>query len=175
VPVPKDFCMKYSKVLHVVRHAKSSWDDSDVADVDRPLKSKGIRNAYEISRKLKLGNLIPQKIISSPADRALHTAVIFAGVFGCPFEHLEISEILYESSTEEILDLIRDTSDEYKSLMIFGHNPNVTDLVNRFIKSPVDNVPTSGVVTLIFNSEKWKTIDKKNLEGHVFNFPNKEE
>ena len=72
------------KVLHVVRHAKSVWDYDGIADIDRTLKSKGIRNAYEISRKLKLINLVPEKIVSSPANRALHTAVIFARVFEYP-------------------------------------------------------------------------------------------
>ncbi len=167
--------MKQFKVLQIVRHAKSSWDYSDVADIDRSLKSKGIKNAYEISRKLKLSNLIPQKIVSSPADRALHTAVIFARVFGYPMGNLKISNILYETSTEKILELINDTSDEFKSLMICGHNPNVTELVNRFIKTPIDNVPTSGTVTLKFTSVSWKTIDRNNLEEQVFIFPNKEE
>lgn len=175
MPVPKDFYMKQLRVLHIVRHAKSSWDYSDVADIDRSLKSKGIKNAYEISRKLKLKNLVPEKMVSSPADRALHTAVIFARVFGYSPGNLVISEILYETSTEKVLELVKDTGDDYGSLMIFGHNPDVTALTNHFIKTPIDNVPTSGAVTLKFSSPSWKTIDRKNLEGHVFHFPNKEE
>ena len=74
--------MKQNKILHVVRHAKSSWDYDGIADIDRTLKSKGIRSAYEISRKMKLSQQLPQLIISSPAIRALHTAVIFARVLG---------------------------------------------------------------------------------------------
>jgi phosphohistidine phosphatase len=167
--------MKQLKVLHVVRHAKSAWDDDGVADIDRPLKSRGIKNAYEISRRLKLSDLVPQKIISSPADRALHTAVIFARVFDYPMTELEISSVLYATSTEKILDLIRNLSDTYQSIMIFGHNPDSTDLVNHFIKSPVDNIPTAGVATLKFNSASWKEIHRRNLDQHIFNFPNKEE
>ena len=173
MPVPTVFFMKQTRVLHIVRHAKSAWDYSDVADIDRSLKPRGIRNAYELSRKLKLNNLIPQKIISSPADRALHTAVIFAGVFGYPLGDLEISSILYESSLEKIIDLIRNTDDGYKSLMVFGHNPDITDLVNHYIISSVDNVPTCGVVTLKFSTASWKTIGRKNFETHIINFPNK--
>jgi phosphohistidine phosphatase len=167
--------MKHLKVLHVVRHAKSAWDSEGVADIDRPLKPRGIRNAYEISRKLKLGGLIPQKIISSPADRALHTAVIFARVFEYPMAELEINTILYASSTEKVLDLIRGMADSYKKVMIFGHNPEFTDLVNYFVKSPLDNIPTAGVVTLKFNSAAWMGIECANLEGHVYTFPNAEE
>ena len=164
--------MKHLKVLHVVRHAKSAWDSDGVADIDRSLKPRGIRNAYEISRKLKLGGLIPQKIISSPADRALHTAVIFAMVFEYSLTELEINNILYASSTEKVLDLIRGIDDRYRKVMIFGHNPEFTDVVNYFVKSPLDNVPTSGVATLKFNCAEWMGIDRTNLEGHVYTFPN---
>jgi phosphohistidine phosphatase len=167
--------MKHLKILHVVRHAKSSWDNDGIADIDRTLKSKGIRNAYEISRKLKLNQLVPDKILTSPANRALHTAVIFARVFEYPLVELEMSHILYESSANKIVDLIRKQKDEYQSLMIFGHNPDFTDLVNIFIKSPIDIIPTSGVVTLNFNSLGWKGIDRNNCENQLFNFPNNDE
>jgi phosphohistidine phosphatase len=167
--------MNHLKVLHVVRHAKSSWDYDGTADIDRTLKSKGISNAYEISRKLKLNNIIPDKIISSPANRALHTAVIFARVLEFPLADIEINSILYGSSIESIVDMIRRFNDECKSAMIFGHNPNFTDVVNTFLKSPIDNIPTSGVVTLKFKSADWKGINRNNLENQLFNFPNKDE
>jgi len=154
-----------------VRHAKSSWDYEATADIDRTLKSKGISNAYEISRKLKLNKLIPARIITSPANRALHTAIIFARVFDLPLEAIEINAMLYESSVDKIAGLIRKLNDEYNSVMIFGHNPTFTDLVNSFIKSPIDSLPTSGVVTLKFNSPDWKGINRNNLENQLFNFP----
>jgi len=167
--------MKHLKILHVVRHAKSSWDYDGTADIDRALKSKGIGSAYAISRKLKLNNLVPQKIITSPANRALHTAVIFARVFEFPLAEIEISNVLYESSADKIVDMIRKLKDDYSSVMIFGHNPDFTNLVNNFIKSPLDNIPTSGVVTLKFTAPDWKGIDRNNLESQLFNFPNKDE
>jgi phosphohistidine phosphatase len=167
--------MKHLKILHVVRHAKSSWDNDGAADIDRTLKSKGIQSAYEISRKLKLSHLVPQKIITSPANRALHTAVIFARVFEFPLAEIEISNLLYESSADKTVDMIRKLKDDCSSVMIFGHNPDFTDLVNIFIKSPLDNIPTSGVVTLKFNTPDWKGIERNNLENHLFNFPNNDE
>lgn len=166
--------MNQLKVLHVVRHAKSSWDYEATADIDRTLKSKGISNAYEISRKLKLIKLIPVRIITSPANRALHTAIIFARVFDLPLEAVEINAMLYESSADQVAGLIRKLNDEYNSVMIFGHNPTFTDLVNSFIKSPIDSLPTSGVVTLKFNSPDWKGIHRNNLENQLFNFPGKD-
>ncbi len=167
--------MKQLKTLHVVRHAKSSWDYDGTADIDRTLKTKGIGNAYAISRKLKLSNLFPQKIISSPAIRALHTAVIFARVLEYPLREIEICTLMYESSPDKIMELVRKTGNECKSLMIFGHNPDFTDLVNGFIDKPIENIPTSGVVTLNFASSDWNGISMKNLESHIINFPAKDE
>ncbi len=167
--------MKHKKVLQVVRHAKSSWDNAGIADIDRSLKARGIQNAYEISRKLKLNNLTPDRIISSPAIRALHTAVIFARVFDFPLKNLQINNMLYESSAVKIIEFIKNTPEDCQSVMIFGHNPDVTDLVNHFVKNTVDNVPTSGVVSLTFKCQTWNQISRDNLDSELFFFPNKEE
>jgi phosphohistidine phosphatase len=167
--------MKHSKTLYIVRHAKAAWDNDGIADIDRSLKGKGKRQAYEISRKLKLKNQCPQRIIASPADRALHTAVIFARVFEFPLSQIEIQNVLYASSTEKILDLISSLPDAAKSVMIFGHNPEFTDLANHFMKTPVPNLPTCGVIVLKFACQKWKDIDRQNLDGQTLYFPAAEE
>ena len=167
--------MKKNKVLHVVRHAKSSWENDGIADIDRTLKPKGIRNAYETARKLKLINHVPDMIVSSPADRALHTAVIFARVFEYPLINMQINDILYEFSKDLILDFIRDFDDSKNSLMIFGHNPDITNLVNYFIRKAVTEIPTSGVTTLMFSCDSWKNIAPENMDKHLFYFPSKEE
>jgi phosphohistidine phosphatase len=163
--------MKQTKVLHVVRHAKSSWDFDGTADIDRTLKEKGIRNAYAVSRKMKLSNLLPEKILSSPANRALHTAVIFARVFEYPLSKLEIIQTLYESSSGSITDMLRALDDRIGSVMIFGHNPDFTELVNTFIKSPIENLPTSGAATMEFDAARWKDISRSNLIKEVLIFP----
>jgi len=167
--------MKQTKVLHVVRHAKSSWDFDGTADIDRTLKERGIRNAYAVSRKMKPGNPVPEKILTSPANRALHTAVIFARVFEYPLSKLEINQTLYESSAGSISDMLRALHDDIGSVMIFGHNPDFTELVNSFIKSPIENLPTSGAATLSFNVTRWKDISRSNLVKELLIFPGKDE
>jgi phosphohistidine phosphatase len=167
--------MKQAKILHVVRHAKSSWDFDGTADIDRTLKEKGIRNAYSVSRKMKLSNPVPEKILTSPATRALHTAVIFARVFEYPLSKLEINQTLYESSAGSITDMLRALDENIKSVMIFGHNPDFTELVNTFIKSPIENLPTSGAATLEFNAARWKDINRNTLVKEILIFPGKDE
>jgi phosphohistidine phosphatase len=167
--------MKQNKILHIVRHAKSGWDSDGIADIDRTLKPKGIRNSYEIARKLKLSSQLPDAIVASPANRALHTAIIFARVFEYPLAKLEISSLLYETSADEILGFIRNFSNTHNSLMIVGHNPDVTQIVNYFVPKTVIEVPTAGVTTLQFSCERWKEIAPGTVGKHLFNFPSKEE
>jgi phosphohistidine phosphatase len=114
-------------------------------------------------------------IVSSPSNRALHTAIIFARVLEYPLKNLQINAVLYEFSKDHILDFIRDFDNGKNSLMIFGHNPDVTNLVNYFIKKAVNEIPTSGVTTLMFSSDTWKNIAPENMDKHVFHFPSKEE
>ncbi|MBN2480307.1 MAG: histidine phosphatase family protein [Bacteroidales bacterium] len=159
-----------NKTLQIVRHAKSSWDYEGITDIDRPLKSKGMLRAYQVSGKLKLENQIPQIMISSPANRALHTAIIFARILDVSLKNLFVSHSLYDASTKQIVDLVMQTSDEIHSLMIFGHNPGFTGIVNHLGKNRIANLPTAGVVTLVFETDKWENISRNNIERQVNHF-----
>jgi phosphohistidine phosphatase len=165
---------KKHKVLYIVRHAKSSWDYENIADVDRPLKVKGIKSAYELARNIKLKNDLPEFILSSPANRALHTALIFARVFELPASHIRIDEGFYESSVSYCLEKIMETDDSISTLMIFGHNPDFTELANQFLKESLSDLPTTGTAKLEFSADNWKDIDKSTLIKHSFIFPVKE-
>lgn len=166
--------MKKKKVLCIVRHAKSSWEYEGISDADRPLKMKGIKNAYEMARRMKLSNSLPELIISSPANRALHTAMIFARVMEIPFEKIKIESSLYGSDANTIVSLIKNTDNSVHSLMIFGHNPDFTDIANLFINEPVFEVPTSGVVQINFKTDNWVNIAKNEVKDYLIDFPKKD-
>jgi len=165
---------KKQKILYIVRHAKSSWDYDNIADVDRPLKVKGIKVAYEMARNIKLNSNLPELILCSPANRAVHTAMIFARVLELPTRFVQIDEGLYESSVNYCLEKIRETDDSVSVLMVFGHNPDFTDLVNQFLKESLSSLPTTGTVKLEFSADGWKQIDISTLIKHSFIFPAKE-
>jgi len=165
--------MKNRKTLHIVRHAKSSWEYENISDIDRPLKLKGIKNAYEMARRMKLRNELPDLIIASPANRAFHTAAIFTRVFELMFKNLIIDENLYTSDEETILNLIRGTDNSVSSLMIFGHNPDFTNFANIYVKNAILNIPTSGIVTFIFDIDSWENIHRNKLVSEKFDFPKK--
>ena len=167
--------MKSYKQLFIVRHGKSSWEYEDVDDIDRPLKTKGINDAYVMARRLASKNKKPQLILSSPANRALHTSLIFARILDYPLSNLRVNETIYNGDENDILQLIHETDDSISTLMIFGHNPFSTDLSNFFLKDKLDKLPTAGITSLNFKAERWEDISKDNVSTELVDYPDNAE
>lgn len=163
--------MSGEKNLFIVRHSKSSWDYPGIADIDRNLTEKGISNAYVMAKRTLVQKKLPEAIVSSPAIRALHTAIIFSGVFDIPSGEINIEKELYLASSAEILELISGWDNSLESIMIFGHNPGFTDLANCLSTLNIENVPTTGLVQLKFKTDTWKGINKNCLSGEFIDFP----
>lgn len=149
------------KKLYLVRHAKSSWKHEGVLDMDRPLKGRGIRDAYSTGQWLNEEQEHPEFILSSPATRAMHTALIFANSLAYPYNKIGIDHRLYHASVKDLLEVVHDMDDALQSVMLFGHNPTLTDFVNLCIDHRIDNVPTTGVACLKFEVDQWSEVDKK--------------
>ncbi len=163
--------METERVLFIVRHAKSSWDYENVSDVDRPLKLKGIRDAYEIARQVKLERVLPTLLISSPAIRALHTANIFLRVFEQKFNQLVIDERLYGSGVGVIKKVIGEQDTKHNRLMIFGHNPDFSELASVLAGKTYIDLPTCGLCKIIFNSSDWKSICSSSVVKATYGYP----
>lgn len=159
------------KQLFIVRHGKSSRDYGNISDIDRPLKERGVTDGYVMAERLLSKQLIPQKIMSSPAIRALHSLTIFARVFEYPYQNIEINEAIYFADKNKMLSLIKHTPNHIESLMLFGHNPTFTDLSNHFLNKKIENIPTTGLVWLKFETKEWTKIDNNNLVENFFDYP----
>ena len=138
------------KTLYIVRHAKSSWKYDDIDDSDRPLKKRGINDAYLMSKKLKAKINRPDVFVSSSANRALHTAIIFSNSFKYPLSNLKISKSLYNFSDGYLVKTIKALDDGFDSAIIFSHNHGINDFVNSFGDKFNQNVPTCGIVGIKF-------------------------
>lgn len=149
------------KTLYIVRHAKSPQDAGDIKDWERPLMESGVQRANKISVILKKMGIHPDKVISSHAFRALNTAMIFARNIGYPAEKIEISYDIYEKSAKELVRFINTQNDDIASIMLFGHNPGFTDLYNLLSSEKIENLPTSAVAGLLFETENWGKIQLK--------------
>lgn len=148
------------KTIYIVRHAKSSWKYKGITDFDRPLKKCGILDAHLIAALLKKKIQRPDSFVSSGANRALHTAIIFSSEFNFPFANLKINKSLYSFSDGYLVKTIKALDDGFESVMIFSHNHGITDFVNSFGNKHIENVPTAGVVGITFNTKHWKSIKK---------------
>lgn len=148
------------KTLYIVRHAKSSWDYAGIEDFNRPLKKRGINDAYLVSKALAKNVEKPDILVSSFANRALHTALIFAENFNFPINHVLIKKSLYNFSDGYLVKTIKAIDDEYNSAMIFSHEHGISSFVNKFGDQEIDLIPTSGVVGIKLNIDHWKDLKK---------------
>ena len=163
------------KELFILRHAKSSWDEPNVDDVDRALTPRGVNDAHTIANRQKKLLKGVELILTSHANRATHTATIFADVIGYPFDKIKISANLYEISEVQLISIVNALPYELARVLIVGHNPTFTYFVNRYLKIPIDNIPTAGIVGLSFNATTWKDISRDNLQSSFFEYPKKEQ
>ena len=157
------------KTLYIVRHAKSSWDYEGVKDIDRPLKERGINDAYLISNVLQKKIATPDVFIASCANRALHTAMIFTYTFNYPLANLRISKSLFNFGDGYLIKTVKALDDGFDSAIIFSHDHGISDFVNKFGSVILDHVPTCGVVGIKFDTNHWKDI--KSGKTFLTEFP----
>lgn len=146
------------KELILVRHAKSSWKDPTLSDHDRPLNKRGKRDAPEMGERLAKSGCDPDLIVSSSAVRALDTARSVAGELKYPRERIAVEERLFHAGVAELLLVIRGVDDSVDILMVFGHNPGLTDLANHIGPREIFNMPTCAVLHLRFQADTWATV-----------------
>jgi len=148
------------KTLYIVRHAKSSWKYPSVQDIDRPLKERGINDAYLISENLQKKIKCPDVFLSSCANRALHTGMIFSYTFNYPLANLKISKALYSFSDGYLIKTVKALDDGFESAIIFSHDHGINTFVNKFGSKPISHVSTCGVIGIKFDIKHWKNIKK---------------
>lgn len=119
---------------------------------------KGIERSRRIIGFLREREICPNLIISSPAIRAFETAKLFASGLGYPIQQILLDQKIYDGYYDRILDIIYGTLNKIDSLMIFGHNPTITNLANLFLHPGIDDMPTSTVVAIGFETTKWEEV-----------------
>ena len=155
------------KNIILIRHAKSSWD-APLNDKDRHVSIVGVKDAHLISSNVL--KYLPKKfvILSSNAKRAIETATIFAQNWMCPFESIIYMDELYTFDENQLEQTIKSFNNGYENVILFGHNAAITNFVNKFGDIIIDNVPTSGFVSIIFDCEKWNLLSKGKTEKTLF-------
>ena len=159
------------KTVYFIRHAKSSWDDPTLSDIKRPLNKRGLRDAPFMAKLLKNKGIQADLIISSPANRALTTAKYFADEMNIAPENIDVEHEIYGAYPEDVLQMLTQVDTSVNTVLIFGHNPTFTSIINRFTQDYIANVPTCGIVKVEANIEHWKDFSETTGVQTEFYFP----
>jgi phosphohistidine phosphatase len=158
------------KTLFLIRHAKSSRDDIALPDKDRPLNDRGRRDAPKMGERLAKRDVTPDLILSSPAMRALETAEIIAKKLDYRRNDIVVDERLYAVGADDLLDVIHKLGDQLERVMLFGHNPELTELAHR-LSSKITHMPTCAVAEFTFDAKSWSKIGKVKPEKVALDYP----
>ncbi len=159
------------KKLYLVRHAKSSWASPNVDDFDRPLNERGSADAPRMASLLNQREVAPTLMISSPAIRALTTCRLFAETMHYEQSQIILERKLYHASEETLLSVLSTIDNNEESVMLFAHNPGITEFANALLKISIDNIPTCGIVGALLNIRSWKEISFGCGQMEFFIYP----
>lgn len=159
------------KTLYLVRHAKSSWTDVGLSDFERPLNNRGKRDAPEMGRRLNEKNILPDLMLSSPANRALTTCNLIANQLGYDPAQIQTNKNIYHASIKALHEVVLDMENKINSLMLFGHNPGFTDFANKLARTNIYNIPTCGVFACQFNISNWHDLKLGTGKKLFYDFP----
>jgi phosphohistidine phosphatase len=155
------------KTLLLLRHAKSSWDDSSLSDFERPLNPRGLQAAPFIGTVLAEKGWQPDVILSSPAERAKQTALL-AKEAGRLTAEVQFDDKIYEASPAQLLGVLSGVSSKIDSLLLVGHNPGMEGLLT-ILTAETRSMPTAGLARISLNIDSWSDIKdgRGKLEGFV--------
>jgi phosphohistidine phosphatase len=160
------------KKIIFIRHGKSGWDSPWLSDHDRPLAERGIIDVPHMALRLQKRGLVPDLIVSSTALRAADTARLTAAVFGYPESAIVLEKSLYHASPELLLEVIRSQSEAVQTLVLVGHNPGLTELIQE-LGCRLDNLPTAGQYGCTLSDTLWVDFASEKISTEWIDYPKK--
>jgi len=145
------------KTLFILRHAKSSWSEPDLADFDRPLNGRGTKAAPFMGKLMADMGYAPAIVLSSPAVRAKNTALLLKDAGGFDAE-LRFDDRIYEASPQGLCQVVAELDDEYASAMLVGHNPGIEGFI-RFLTARNESMPTAALAVIELDIDNWSEIN----------------
>lgn len=144
------------KTLLILRHAKSSWDNAELSDFERPLNQRGLEAAPLMGNVISKNNLQPQIILSSPAERAKQTAILIKKAARLESEINYVEEI-YEASPLRLLNVVSQTDDENEMVLVVGHNPGLEGFIKMLTEESY-TMPTAALAKIDLNVKSWSEV-----------------
>jgi len=144
------------KVLYLLRHAKSNWDDPDIDDFDRVLNNRGEKAAPLMGEQIRRREVRPDLILCSPAKRAEQTATLALESAEIESEPL-FDERIYLASASTLLSILSERAEKVDSVMLIGHNPGMANLL-EMLTGKYDEFPTAALARIKLDIKKWKEL-----------------
>ena len=151
------------KTVYIVRHGKAVPAHANIADADRLLTDTGVARTCKIAEYMTESKPVIDQIIASPAERAFATALIIADKLGIKANKVISDERLFTGDESDVLEVIEALDDSINSVMIVGHNPVITMVANQFASPKLESLPTTGVVSVHLETEKWVDLKKAKV------------
>ena len=146
------------KEIYILRHAKSSWDNSNLSDFERPLADRGISDAKKMSKFLKDMNIKIDKVLCSNAIRAKETFDLTADGFNFEIDKATYLDKLYFGDTKNIIQDLRELDESLNNILIVGHNPTLHYLVEILTNELINRFTTCNLATISHNGE-WVSLN----------------
>jgi phosphohistidine phosphatase len=157
------------KKLILVRHGKAEDASSEISDFERSLTLKGKVISRLMARELMKKEKSPGIILTSPAFRALETALIFAGEFGIdPDEVILNSNLYFKMSLQNLPFVLSTINEDLEVVTLFGHNPSFTQIANGLCREGCDLIPKTGIIAISFKIRTWSDIDSNSGKIEYF-------
>ena len=158
-----------SRTVILLRHAKSSWSDSTLADIDRPLAPRGESASRKLAKYIRRKKIRPALVLCSPALRTRQTLEAVEASLGkrCV---IEVVPELYAASEQELLEQLQALPDPVTSVMLIGHNPGLQDLAlvlasrGACLPQLEEKFPTGALATLVVPSARWSALGPGEAE-----------
>ena len=148
------------KEIYVLRHAKSSWDNSNLRDFERPLADRGISDAKKMSKFLKDMNLKIDKVLCSNAIRAKETFDLTADGFNFEIDKATYSDKLYFGDMTTIIQDLKELDESLNNILIVGHNPTLHYLVEILTNESINRFTTCNLATISHDGE-WVSLNSQ--------------
>ena len=158
------------KTLYVMRHGKAE-DGFDKSDYKRKLNSKGIKRSVKVGLKLKDRKGELDTVICSSSLRTVETAEIMADLFDFPQADIKKHKELYLAPVNVILENIYSLDDSVSNVLLVGHNPGLSELIGSLSRQLTDYLPTSALIALKIDIDKWEEISNANAKIVFSLFP----
>ena len=163
------------RTIVLIRHGKAVPTDTFKKDIDRVLAERGVNDAYKVGYKLVEEKIMPDMILTSPAARASHSALILTRAMRVSSGLIRVIDSLYHCTTDSVISEITTIPDDIQTLFLVGHNPGITDMAYLLSDGATTFLPTTGSAILTFEADSWidipqlKCIDFKMIKPKEIN------